>query len=651
MALEYELAGSQIDGTRGYQEDAFLITHLTDSEGNPAALVIVADGMGGHAAGNVASNMAVQAFNKHVSANYPTDRLSEVLRECVHQANNSIKETIAETPALSGMGCTMVAAVLEGNKMTWASVGDSHVYLIRDKELIKKNDDHSYGGFLDRMAAAGTPVEQEEGLSRNMLMSAIMGDEINEIDVPDEPFELQSGDRILICSDGMDTLSAGKIIQYSEWSESTKECADALMQAVEDVGMPKQDNTTAVVVNVKDKAAAAAPAASEPVAEESAAEKLDDTAEISLDATGPMEQVEPDTVPEPPPEPAPQYQEAEEEKSGKGMLIGIAAAVLIAVGAGAFFMMGGKESSPASVTTTASSSEEVVEEELVDEEVVQEVVEDAAATASTAATTEPETASAATSEPAEASSADTNKKEFQDKLKDGTPGPMMVRIPAGEFDMGSSGSSRHADERPRHRVKVREFAISKHEITFAEYEKFVAATGRKSPDNLYMEKETHPVIFVTWDNAYYYVKWLSEQTGERYRLPSEAQWEYAAGTGKRSPFWWGFKEEPKRAHCFGCGSGLDPRKPTKVASFGANGFGLFDTAGNVAEWVHDCWHDNYKNAPSMDEVWEGGDCAFRVARGGSYSSPPQSIRHQKRDKYKSDSAYDHIGIRVVMDLN
>ncbi|NKB37065.1 MAG: SpoIIE family protein phosphatase [Gammaproteobacteria bacterium] len=255
MALQYELAGSQIDGTRGYQEDAFLITHLTDKEGNQASLVIVADGMGGHAAGNVASNMAVQAFNKHVSANYPTDNLTEVLRECVIQANNSIKETVAETPALSGMGCTMVAAILEGNKMWWASVGDSHVYLIRNKELHKKNDDHSYGGFLDRMAAAGTPVEAEDGLSRNMLMSAIMGDEINEIDVPTEGYELEAGDRLLICSDGMDTLSAGKIIQYSEWSESTKECADALMQAVEDVGMPKQDNTTAVVVNVTEKEA------------------------------------------------------------------------------------------------------------------------------------------------------------------------------------------------------------------------------------------------------------------------------------------------------------------------------------------------------------------------------------------------------------
>ena len=227
----------------------------------------------------------------------------------------------------------------------------------------------------------------------------------------------------------------------------------------------------------------------------------------------------------------------------------------------------------------------------------------------------------------------------------------MVRIPAGTFDMGSPGSSRHADERPRHSVKMSAYAISKYEITFADYDKFVKATGKKSPDNLYMDRETHPVIFVTWDDAYYYVKWLSEQTGHKYRLPSESQWEYAAGTGKRSPFWWGFKEEPKRAHCFGCGSGFDPRKPTKIGSFESNSFGIFDTAGNVAEWVHDCWHDNYKNAPGSDEVWEGGDCAYRVARGGSYSSPPQSIRHAKRDKYKSDSAYDHIGIRVVRDLN
>lgn len=646
MALQYELAGSQIDGTRGYQEDAFLITHLTDADGNPAALVIVADGMGGHAAGNVASNMAVQAFNKHVSSNYPSDNLSQVLRECVEQANNSIKETVAETPALAGMGCTMVAAILEGDKMTWASVGDSHVYLIRNKELIKKNDDHSYGGFLDRMAAAGTPVEQEEGLSRNMLMSALMGEDINEVDVPDEGFQLEPGDRLLICSDGMDTLSAGKIIQYSEWSESTKECADALMQAVEDVGMPKQDNTTAVVVNVKEEIAAPAPAPA-PAPEEPAeteAPSLDDTAEI---------EIEPETVETTPEmttqEISPEHEE-EEEKSGKGLLIGIAAAVVIGIGIGLFLMMGGEEPAPVAESTMDDAASEVTEEDEMlaeDDEDLSEEVAEVEKTTESVSETSPATKKAS-EETAKATTPGT--KEFQDKLKDGSNGPMMVRLSAGTFDMGSPGSSRHADERPRHSVKMSEYAISKYEITFAQYDKFAAATNRKSPDNLYMDRETHPVIFVTWDDAYYYVKWLSEQTGQKYRLPSESQWEYAAGSGKRSPFWWGFKEEPKRAHCFGCGSGLDPRKPTKIGSFAPNGFGVYDTAGNVAEWVHDCWHDNYKDAPADDEVWEGGDCAYRVARGGSYSSPPQSIRHAKRDKFKSDSAYDHIGIRVVREL-
>ena len=195
MALTFELAGSQIDGARDYQEDAFLITHLTDSKGNPSALVVVADGMGGHAAGNVASNMAVQAFNKHISANYPADSPADILEQAVVKANNAIQETINETPALEGMGCTMVAALLEEGMITWASVGDSHLYLVRDRELVKKNADHSYGGFLDRMEAEGTPVEPEPGLSRNMLMSALTGEDINEIDVNQEPFELQEKDR------------------------------------------------------------------------------------------------------------------------------------------------------------------------------------------------------------------------------------------------------------------------------------------------------------------------------------------------------------------------------------------------------------------------------------------------------------------------
>ncbi|MDX1518725.1 MAG: SUMF1/EgtB/PvdO family nonheme iron enzyme [Gammaproteobacteria bacterium] len=652
MSLTFELAGSQIDGARDYQEDAFLITNLTDSDGNPAALVVVADGMGGHAAGNVASNMAVQAFNKHVSANYPTDKVSEILNEAVLKANNSISETIKETPALQGMGCTMVAAILEKGKIWWASVGDSHLYRIRDRELEKVNADHSYGGFLDRMEAAGTPVEPEAGLSRNMLMSAITGEEINEIDCPSEPLELDPGDKILICSDGLDTLSSGKIIQFSDWSESPKECADALLNAVEEAGMPRQDNTTVVVVNVREGAAAAETAA--PAADASGAEEIEVTAEHTIggDEAG---------AAEPPPQPGPSAQVYESETPSGKSPVGIIAAVvvvLLAVGGGAFFMLSGDKPAPeVAVTEPEMASPEPEADAEVPEEA--EIDEDEAEP-EVATSPEPEAAPAETTEeakvPAAAAAPEPEKpaptdKEFQDDLKSGGKGPVMVRVPAGSFQMGSSGSSRFAEERPRHKVTLEAFAISKYEVTFAEYEQFAKAEGRKIPDNLYLDKATHPVIYVSWDDAYYYTKWLSEQTGQKYSLPSEAQWEYAASTGKKSPFWWGYEEEPGRAHCFGCGSGFDPRKPTKIGSFSPNAFGLHDTAGNVAEWVQDCWHEDYKGAPEDGSVWEGGDCSYRIVRGGSYSSPPNSLRSQKRDKYKSEKVYDHIGFRVVRKLD
>ena len=624
MGLEFTLAGSQIDGDRDYQEDAFLVTHLTDAEGNPAALIIIADGMGGHAAGNVASNMAVQAFNKHVSANYPTENPDEVLRECVIKSNASIAETVKETPALAGMGCTMVAAILEAGKVWWSSVGDSHLYLIRNKERQKINADHSYGGFLDRMEAAGTPVEPEPGLARNMLMSAVMGEELNEIDVSKEPFELQDGDRIFICSDGMDTLSAGKFLQFSDWSDNPKECTEALLTAVEDEAKPRQDNTTIVVVDVAEKAATVTPAA-EPAPVAAAAEPA------------PVAAVAEKTA---------QFQIEEPEKKGNtGMIIGIAAVVIIGVAVGGFVMFGGGGTSTPAPSSTPTAGSET---NIPTQEQVEAAIEEEETTTSEAEVASVET-QVETSEPAPAvaaSGSDTGS-EFSDSLSDGSAGPMMVVVPAGSFDMGSAGSSSSTEERPRHNVRVDSFAVSKFEISFAQYEKFASTTGRAIPDNLYMDKETHPVIYVSWDDAFYYTRWLSEQTGEEYNLASEAQWEYAAGTATRSSFWWGYNEEPNRAHCFGCGSGLDPRKPTKIGSFGPNKFGIHDTAGNVAEWARDCWHDNYDGAPTRADAWEGGDCSYRVVRGGSYSSPPTSIRHAKRDKFKSDSTYDHIGIRVV----
>jgi formylglycine-generating enzyme required for sulfatase activity/serine/threonine protein phosphatase PrpC len=647
MALEFELAGSQIDGARDYQEDAFLITNLTDANGKPSALIVIADGMGGHAAGNVASNMAVQAFNKHVSANYPTENIGDILEQAVVKANNSIKETVSETPALSGMGCTMVAGILEEGKMWWASVGDSHCYLIRNRELIKKNADHSYGGFLDRMEAEGTPVEPEPGLSRNMLMSAITGEDINEIDVSSEPLELEAGDKIVLCSDGLDTLSSGKIIQYSDWSESPKECADALMEAVEEANMPRQDNTTAVVVNVKDSAVAAV-VEEEPVTED----VLEATSELNVgDIAAENERAEARTVEDPSIEPitgeqasspTPQIPETfEEPKSKTGLFIGIAAAVVIIIGAGAFFTMGGEKPSPQTetVVTEVEEETEAVEEEVLAE--VEEAVEETAEEVTEAVAETSEEATPAKTEEKEVAPIETT---FQDSLKSGGKGPLMVWIPAGEFSMGSTKQS---EESPKHTVSIGKIAVSAKEITIAEYSQYASATGAKMPKTKGLAPE-FPVFLVSWDDAYNYVKWLSKETGEKYRLLSESEWEYAASGGKKTPFWWGYNMEPNKAHCFlGCNQELNTNIPMKVGSFEANPFGLHDMSGNVSEWVHDCWHPNYKGAPSDESVWEGGDCTQRVVRGGAFISPEQSLRTASRDKYKSNSSYEFIGIRVA----
>jgi formylglycine-generating enzyme required for sulfatase activity len=240
--------------------------------------------------------------------------------------------------------------------------------------------------------------------------------------------------------------------------------------------------------------------------------------------------------------------------------------------------------------------------------------------------------------------------EFSDSLSSGSRGPTLVVVPADSFDMGSGGSSGNTDERPRHAVNVRKFAISKHEITFQEYNRFAAATGRARPDNQGLDRASYPVFYVSWDDANEYTRWLSRQTGQRYNLPSESQWEYAAGTGSRAIYWWGYEDIADRAHCFGCSPGLDPSSPTRIGSFEPNKFGIHDTAGNVAEWVSDCWHENYNEAPEHDGVWKGGDCSSRVVRGGSYSTPFSSIRHANRDKYDPNGRYDNIGFRVVREV-
>ena len=223
----------------------------------------------------------------------------------------------------------------------------------------------------------------------------------------------------------------------------------------------------------------------------------------------------------------------------------------------------------------------------------------------------------------------------------------MVELPAASYMMGSRGASPNFSERPRHEVTLPAFAIGKHEVTFAEYDRFARATGRRLPYDEGWGRGKRPVINVSWKDATAYAAWLSKQTGHTYRLPTEAQWEFAARAGTTTPYWWPKSSKEIPANCFDCGSQWDGKTSAAVGSFSPNAFGLHDTAGNVQEWTQDCYHKSYKGAPTDGSAWQSTGCSQRVVRGGAYTSPLGSLRNARRAQFDQESRMDNIGFRVV----
>ena len=618
MKIEFDIASDQIDGARDYQEDAYMVNQLGEaSNGEIAALIIMADGMGGHAAGNVASNMVVATFNKNFQAQFPTNKISEVLTDSLNRANDQIRTSVKETPALRGMGCTMVTAYVQDAKLYWVSVGDSHLYLIRDRELIKQNADHSYGAYLDMMKEQGMEVDEQAGMSRNMLMSAMTGEEISSIDVSETPIKLRPGDRVIVASDGLDTLGAGAIIQYSSWSSTAKECVYALLKAVDDANKINQDNTTLIVIDVKERESLPAEADSAPAVQREPVSRVADV-----------------RISDAPPEP----------RSYKWMVWLI---VLILVAGGGFFAWkrGVIDDALDKGTELVETTTQTIESEL-QKEPEPEPESEPVAEAETSPAPEVESAPA----PELVQEYVDRPDVFRDRLRSGGHGPTMIQVPGGKFRMGGATSIVSADEVPRHEVSVSPFMVSVYEITFEEYYRFAQATGRRKPPSNGWDVKTHPVVDVSWDDAIAYTQWLSKETGKRYRLLSEAEWEYAARAGTTASFWWGLKAGANNAHCFDCQSDYSTSKPAKVGTYKANPFGLYDTAGNVFEWVHDCYHRNYNDAPVDGSVWSGGDCDVRVARGGAYRSPATSMRVENRETFKSEKGHYNVGLRVARDI-
>ncbi len=286
---------------------------------------------------------------------------------------------------------------------------------------------------------------------------------------------------------------------------------------------------------------------------------------------------------------------------------------------------------------------------------------------------------------------------FTDALKQGARGPRLLVVPHGGFRMGAGEDEADAGdaERPAHYVRFeRGFAMSRTEVTVGEFRRFVQATGyraraaRRGHSTVYDERsgnfvrrsnvdwssdyvgapaaENAPVLHVSAKDAQAYTEWLSQQSGQRYRLPSEAEFEYALRAGSDGRFPWTSRIPPASAgnvtgskdkspsgrrwrNAFdGLGDGW--WGPAPVGSFAANAFGLHDLAGNVSEWVADCWHASYRRAPTDGEAWVNPGCRSRVMRGGSWASGPAQVRSAWRLSADADTTNARLGFRVVREL-
>ena len=229
----------------------------------------------------------------------------------------------------------------------------------------------------------------------------------------------------------------------------------------------------------------------------------------------------------------------------------------------------------------------------------------------------------------------------------------MVRIPAGEFMMGSPTSEMYRGAEAQHRVTIPAFAMSKYEITFDQWDACVAdggCGGYRAEDNGW-GRGKNPVINISWPDAKAYAEWLSRKTGKPYRLPSEAEWEFAARAGTATAFAFGDTITTDQVNFDGSPNGQNRARTTPVGSFPPNAFGLHDMHGNVWEWIEDCWSDEYTgDTPANGAPLERPNCQGHVMRGGSWEDYQGEARSAARVGAFTDDAYPSDGFRVALSL-
>lgn len=234
-------------------------------------------------------------------------------------------------------------------------------------------------------------------------------------------------------------------------------------------------------------------------------------------------------------------------------------------------------------------------------------------------------------------------------LKDCPACPVLHSIAPGSFTMGSNGGD--PSEKPPHHVTIAQpFAIGKYEVTVEQWSACADAGGCQRIATVANAPRNAPVRDVSWDDARQYLAWLSKVSGKPYRLPTEAEWEYAARGGTSTLYWWGDQLRKGTANCKDCGEPWSADAPAPVGSFAANAYGLHDMNGSVWEWVADCWHVSYKNAPADGRAWDEPGCSVRVIRGGSWLEGASYMLSSTRFKYSASVRQSQNGFRVARDL-
>lgn len=351
----------------------------------------------------------------------------------------------------------------------------------------------------------------------------------------------------------------------------------------------------------------------------------------------PRAQAQPAPRPSAPPAP---------KKSVGGLIVGVAAVALVAIGAVAFLLTRGGDkpaeiAAPAETPPSPEVAAAIAEEpapDAADEAIVDVFAESEAAPLEQGvdAIDIPVEAAQAVVEDA-APSIPVAGKTFRDCESC----PLMATLPGGAFTMGSPSSEdgHNAYEGPQREVTVKSFAIGVYEVTNAEWKACAddgACKEKPSPG-----AEQFPALFLSWRDATDYASWLSKKTGRKYRLPTEAEWEYAARAGATTPYWWGEKFERDKVAKGGAAA---------VGSLAANAFGLYDVAGNAREWVADCYVNNFAKAPTDGAAVTDGDCGRRVIRGGSWESAPADTRVANRSRIDIGVRARYMGVRLAAEI-